>query len=198
MKFELTEKYCVYVDRTDEGREYYVGKGVETRVNKRDRNALHRNISVKEGLNRSVEFETSDEQEAYRKEAELNALYKTWVGYKTGGANLDMGGVGGPSTPKTDVHRQRIGAAQKGKPKSVEHCEAMSRGGKGKVLTPSHRKKICLSGKRALQNNPTLLEARKRGARIANQRRWEAYRRAQAVAAAKDAADTGATSDVNA
>jgi hypothetical protein len=191
----LSRAYAIYVDYTiePEPRPYYVGKGTEGRVNKRYRSKLHQSFIKRFGLNRHVVFETDDELEVYAKERELITKYQTYAfgGEGWWGANQDLGGQGGRSTPKTALHRERIRNALKGRAKSSEHCQAMSRGGRGKILTKEHRKKIGEAGKgRAVSGETrTKLVA-------CNQRRWKAWRSAQALCAATSEAITS-TSDVN-
>lgn len=150
----LSKKHCVYVDWTTEEipRPFYVGEGTQKRVNmyaKQRRNEVHRSISQRYGIRRTIEFESDDQTECFSKERELVEKYKTYVGGGEGwwGANKDRGGMGGPSTPKSPAHKEKIRAALSGRSKSAEHRHAMSVGGKGKKLTAEHRRKIGASGK---------------------------------------------------
>ncbi len=203
MRFKLVHKYAVYIDYTCEltQRPFYVGKGTQSRVNRRERNGLHKGISQTHGRERRVVFETNDAAEAYAHERVLIAEYKTYAygGEGWWGANLDLGGQGGPDTPKTLEHREKIRQAHIGRKCSDAHRRAMSEGGKGKTLDTDHRRKISESTKRSYKDNPTLQASRRLGAKIANQRRWDAYRAkklAQAVAESASVVVT-ATSDVN-
>ncbi len=151
---KLSKRHCVYVDWTTEEipRPFYVGEGTQKRVNayaKQRRNEVHRSISLRYGIRRTIEFESDDQNECFAKERELVEQYKTYVGGGEGwwGANKDRGGQGGPSTPKSPEHKAKIQAALAGKPKSIEHRLALSIGGKGKKLTAEHRHKIRVSGK---------------------------------------------------
>lgn len=77
---ELTEKiFFVYVDRTNDGIPYYVGKGVLRRVRMPYRNGKHKYVSIQHGFNRSIEYETSDEFAAFDREQTLIKEYHTFV-----------------------------------------------------------------------------------------------------------------------
>jgi hypothetical protein len=111
----MSQLWYVYVDWTLEidPRRFYVGKGNRGRVYATQsgaRNALHGHFVRKYGLHRTIMFETLDEHEAYAVERHLIKLYKTFAHGGEGwfGANLDMGGMGGESTPKSLEHRQKI------------------------------------------------------------------------------------------
>ncbi len=144
----LTCKFAIYVDFTSEEipRAFYVGKGTEWRCNdRRSRNQIYRHIREKYGpMKRQILFETHDEIEAFSKEKELILKFKTFVrgGEEWWGANCDLGGKGGVSTPKTLEHRQKIAAANKGKSKSIEHRQKLAAAHSGKILTSEHCQKI--------------------------------------------------------
>lgn len=97
----------MYVDRTCDGKPYYVGKGMEGRVRKLQRNGLHGRISHKYGQVRTVEFETSDESAAFSKERELIAQLKTRN--TQGGANFTDGGEGVSGYTPTDEMKASYG-----------------------------------------------------------------------------------------
>lgn len=173
-RFSLSLRFAVYVDFTKEpiSRPFYVGKGTEWRVNNnRSRNGLYKKIRKDFGVQRRIVFETNDEAEAYAKERELILFHGT---HTTWGANLDEGGQGGPGMPKSSEHREKIRQALKGKAKTPEHRKAMSQGGRGKRLTEEHKRKIASSVKASITDQ--IREARRRGALLANQVRWTAYR----------------------
>ncbi len=95
MDMETEQKFFVYVDyREDDGRPFYVGKGVDCRVRKSKRNPLHTKIKNKHGMVRKVLFETINQQEAFDKEVELIQELKTHVDFGEGGANFTLGGDG--------------------------------------------------------------------------------------------------------
>jgi hypothetical protein len=178
----LSMRYAVYVDWTLETspRRFYVGKGIESRVNgsqKQLRNQLHANISNCHGIKREIVFETNNEIEAFAKEHELVLEFKTYAFGGDGwwGANFDLGGQGGMSTPKRPEHRAKIGLAHRGVPKSPAHCVAMSEAARIKDFTPEHRRNIGLGSARYAAT-PEGLAARRRGAATANKKRWGAYR----------------------
>lgn len=85
----------MYVDyREDNGKPFYVGKGVEKRVKDLHRNQLHTNIKNKHGMVRKIVLETQSEQEAFEKEVELIQELKTHIDFGEGGANFTLGGDG--------------------------------------------------------------------------------------------------------
>ena len=90
-------RFKVYVDYTTEDvpRPFYVGKGQDNRLRVRNRNELHENIVNKHGLDRRIEFETDDENEAFVKEQELILVHRTFFyGEGCWGANFTLGGEG--------------------------------------------------------------------------------------------------------
>ena len=92
---ETEQKFFVYVDfKEDDGKPFYVGKGVEKRVKDLHRNQLHTNIKNKYGMVRKIVLETQSEQEALQKEIELIQELKTHVDFDEGGANFTLGGDG--------------------------------------------------------------------------------------------------------
>ena len=111
-------KFKVYVDYTKEPdpRPFYVGKGSEGRVRDFKRNDLHESIAKKYGIERRVEFETDNEQEAFEKERELINRYRTFMNHEPGqwGANFTQGGDGTSGWQPSKETRKRIGDNQRG------------------------------------------------------------------------------------
>lgn len=193
----LDKRFAVYVDSTDElvPRAFYVGKGTQWRCNdRRSRNKVYRGIRERHGMVRAIAFETDDEALAYAKEHDLVVELKTHV--RDGGANLDMGGLGGPAQPKSPEHRQKISDALKGHCKSIDHRAALSRAGRNKHLSGEHKRKIGAAVSLAVQNDPALRAQRRRWAADGNAKRWAAYREDQAALAsgAASACSEGADS----
>jgi len=87
--------FYVYVDRTDDGRPFYVGKGTLDRT--RDvtrRNELWKRIAKKHGQHRELVLSTRDESFAFEHESSLIAAYNTCVSSGGWGANLvPLGGT---------------------------------------------------------------------------------------------------------
>ncbi len=192
----LDKRFAVYVDSTDEPvpRAFYVGKGTQWRCNdRRSRNKVYRGIRERHGMVRSIAFQTDDEALAYAKEHELVLELKTHV--SVGGANLDMGGLGGPAQPKSPEHRQKISDALKGYRKSDEHRAAISRAGKNKRLSDDHKRKIGASNSLAIQNDPALRAQRRKWAADGNAKRWAAYRKGQAALASGEPAACSGSED---
>ena len=71
--------FFVYVDRTGDGRPFYVGKGNARRARSRERNTKHAWISEQLGRTRTIELETEREQEALDYEIGLIAKYDTFT-----------------------------------------------------------------------------------------------------------------------
>ena len=81
--FILTKKFCVYVDFIEKDGEFipgYVGKGVQRRVNKPERNRQHQNYAKKYDWKRVIGFETDDENEAFEVEKTLIRELHTFAG----------------------------------------------------------------------------------------------------------------------
>lgn len=149
----LERIFFIYFDKTDDGRIYYVGKGLKDRIQQKKRNKKHKAISKKFGLNREIVFETNDEKEAFAKEVELIALHKTFTtdwSHQTIACNFTLGGDGasGFYYKKTKEHRAKLSAALKGRKISEEHrlkIIAASTGRKHPPRSEESRAKISAS-----------------------------------------------------
>ena len=140
---ETEQKFFVYVDyREDDGRPFYVGKGVEKRVRKEKRNPLHANIKNKHGMVRKIVFETYSEQEAFDKEIELIQELKTHIDFDEGGANLSLGGGGSSGYKFTDEQRKKLSESLKKALENPEHREKMSELSKKLWEDPEYREKM--------------------------------------------------------
>lgn len=87
--------FFVYIDSTDDGRPFYVGKGNAKRLRCRMRNDVHTRIANKHGWHREIVLATSVENITLAHEVELIAQLRTQcniVGHW--GANLTSGGEG--------------------------------------------------------------------------------------------------------
>lgn len=117
-------KFKVYVDYTQEEtpRPFYVGKGSAARVKYIPRNQLHESIMRKYGLDRRIEFETDDEQEAFAVETELIAKYHTLMNHEPGqwGANFTAGGDGNSGWVPSEETRRKIGVKSKNRKDTEE------------------------------------------------------------------------------
>lgn len=114
--------YHTYVDWTleDPPRPFYVGKGLDERVDLVRRNPRHTAIRKAHGIRREVVLSTDDEQCALDEEKRLIAELKTrgdipgeW------GANFTEGGEGVCGRRHDEKTRQRISQTMKGRPKSL-------------------------------------------------------------------------------
>lgn len=126
--------WFVYVDYTDDGRPFYVGKGIEARVNERDRNSDWKDIVREHGWHREVIFGTRDESAAYELEERLVEEYDTFHEW---GANLNKGGYGQKSGWKHSRNtRARMSLSQSERergPRSEETRRLLSERQRGKV-----------------------------------------------------------------
>ncbi len=164
-------RFYVYVLARPNGEPFYVGKGSGNRIDDREREARagHRchkcNIIRKvwgEGgqVQRSVVFETDDEQEAFDRERQLIAFYgrDALANHTDGGegfANLSAEArakiraslLGHDVSPQT---REKIGAAHRGRSLSLEHRQKMAASRTGKTLSDEHRASLsaAMKGKR--------------------------------------------------
>jgi uncharacterized membrane-anchored protein YjiN (DUF445 family) len=109
MGMETEKKFYVYVDyREDDGKPFYVGKGLEERVKIEKRNSLHTNIKNKHGIIREIVFESNNEQETLDKEVQLIQELQTHIDHGNGGANFTLGGEGISGYRFTEKQREKL------------------------------------------------------------------------------------------
>lgn len=118
----VADVFFVYIDRTDDGRPFYVGKGKRNRVRYVTRNAYWRNIAAKYGQRREVVLATKDETFAFEEEKRLIAELGTFEDGTPDrwGANLTEGGEGPCGIVRDEVYRRRISERFKGRSRSLE------------------------------------------------------------------------------
>jgi len=175
---ETEQKFFVYVDyREDNGKPFYVGKGLDKRVKSEERNQLDTNIKNKHGMIRKILFETYSEQEAFDKEVQLIQELKTYVDFDEGGANFTLGGDGTSGYKFTDEQleslkkalsdpeiRKKISESQKKTWENPEYREKL----KSVYNSPEFKKKTSESGKKKWENpeyKEKMIES--------NKKRWE-------------------------
>jgi hypothetical protein len=92
----MLKVFFVYVDRTDDGRPFYVGKGLIKRTQTRERNLPWKRIASKYGWRREVVLATRDESFAFEEEKRRIVELGTFEDGTPGrwGANLTEGGEG--------------------------------------------------------------------------------------------------------
>lgn len=131
--------YFVYVDYTDDGRPFYVGKGNIGRVRGARRNQLHTNIAKKHGCRRELVLCTSVEAITLSFEIELIAELKTHHGMPGHwGANLTEGGEG-LSNPSPDVRKRMSDAQRQRSPDTAETRRRKSESAKRLNIDPTIR-----------------------------------------------------------
>jgi hypothetical protein len=128
-------KFGFYVHHRPDGTPFYVGKGDvrRSRLLHKNRNRHHLNIVNKDGPeNITITFTAcASEEEAFRKEIALIALYRQ-IGLQL--VNLTDGGEG-PSNMAPEV-KAKIRAAQLGRKHSVAARKKMSATRKGRKMSP--------------------------------------------------------------
>ena len=124
---ETEQKFFVYVDyREDDGKPFYVGKGLDKRVKFEKRNPLHTNIKNKHGMVRKIVLETYSEQEAFQKEIQLIQELKTHFEFGEGGANFTHGGEGFSGCKHTVESKEKMSKSLKKSLENLEHRKKMS------------------------------------------------------------------------
>lgn len=109
----MSERYFyTYIDVTNDGRPFYVGKGDLRRIQQRERGQLWCRIAKSHGYSRRViVFETLNEQWALEREIELIAQLKTNMLRSVEGhwgANLTDGGDGTSGFKHTEEAKRKI------------------------------------------------------------------------------------------
>ncbi len=124
----VVDIFFVYVDRTTDGRPFYVGKGKSRRVKMNERNAYWRNIAAKHGQQREVVLATRDEAFAFEQEKRLIIELGTFEDGTPGrwGANLTEGGEGPSGVIRNEAYRQRVSERFKGRLRSEESRKRQS------------------------------------------------------------------------
>lgn len=120
--------FYVYVDKTDDGRVFYVGKAVLRRLQQKKRNKKHTRVAREHGCTREVVWETDDEQAALAYEIKLIEFFGTFTSDWREGieCNFTVGGdgiVGAKRVygPLSDEHKVKIAERLRGVKKTAEH-----------------------------------------------------------------------------
>jgi hypothetical protein len=110
--------FFVYVDLTleDPPRPFYVGKGSNIRIKKRDRNDHWRHIAIKYGWVRKVLLATKDEKFALEEEKRLIKIHRTFYGHDDylWGANKTAGGEGSCGHIPSEETRHKLSLCNSG------------------------------------------------------------------------------------
>jgi len=124
---ETEKKFYVYVDyRGDDGKPFYVGKGITRRIKDLQRNPLHTNIKNKHGMVRKILFENLSESESFEKEIQLIQELRTHIDFREGGANLTFGGEGVSGYKYTKEQRKKKSESLKKRWEDPGYREKMS------------------------------------------------------------------------
>lgn len=156
--------WYTYVDFTDCGHAFYVGKGCDVRVSDASRNSKHDGIARYHGLNRSIVFATWIEEAALEAEVEFIRIHETYVHEhpeNEWACNFTLGGDGMSGHKHDDAARMKMSLAKKGKvsffkgkkrpglaqkllgkPLSLEHKRSISIAKTGSILSDEHRRSI--------------------------------------------------------
>jgi hypothetical protein len=125
-----------YVDYTDDGRPFYVGKGLDKRVRVVDRNEKHARVSNKHGRTRVVEFCSKDEQAVLDWEVLTCAASGTYESRRDGiGCNFTKCGEGTSGHIPTQETRDRMSKSRLGRRCSPETRAKLSIAFKGRKLS---------------------------------------------------------------
>jgi hypothetical protein len=137
------QKFYVYVDyRKDDGKPFYVGKGITRRIKNLKRNPLHTNIKNKHGIIREIVFESHDEQEVFNKEIQLIQELQTHIDHGNGGANLTLGGDGPSGYKFTEEQREKTSKMNKSSWENLEIRKKRIESCKKTRETPEYKRKI--------------------------------------------------------
>ena len=199
----LMHKFAVYVDYTNEDppRPFYVGKGVQSRVNNPRRNELHEYITRHNGCQRKIVFETDDEQLALVLEQILIAQFKT---YESWGANLTPGGETSPM--KDPLIAAKVSRSKLGHFTSEETKRKISESVRRIQARPDVKRKMSeasASRRHSLETRAKMSRSQKNRAPISEETRerirlaaLHRYRQ-PSVPVAVASSSTGSTSEVN-
>lgn len=132
--------YYVYVDVTNDNIPYYVGQGIQRRVDLlHGRNKKHTNVSNKHGQNRIVVHETPDYEEVKSMEMWWIEQCATFVGHPLAdkfACNYTLGGDGSKGCKQSEETRAKRGKALKGRKRSPEAIAKTAAKNTGKKRTP--------------------------------------------------------------
>ena len=146
---ETQKKFYVYVDyRKDDGRPFYVGKGLEKRVKLEKRNPFHTNIKNKHGFIREIVFESYNEQESLEKEVQLIQELQTHIDHGNGGANITLGGDGTSGYKYTKEQKEKRSESSKKMWEDPEIREKLREANKKRWEDPEYREKMSESNKK--------------------------------------------------
>lgn len=146
--------FFVYVDFADDGRPFYVGKGMQQRVKALSRNKFHDSVAKKHGCRREVMLETSFEFEALNREIRLIAELHTFVDDPHGngiGTNFTTGGDGLCGHRRSPEVRAKIAAGNRGLKRDEGFIERNKKAQKLAQTTPD-----VIAKKRASMSTPAM------------------------------------------
>lgn len=140
--------YYVYVDKTDAGEVFYVGKGVLHRLHVRRRNRKHKRISTLYGCHREVIWSSDSEQEALAYEEQLITFFGTYTSdwsNCTKACNFTVGGDGVSGRQLSAEARAKVSTAQRGRKRTAERNQRNGDVRRGKKLPLATKLKMSRS-----------------------------------------------------
>jgi hypothetical protein len=146
--------FYLYLDKTDDGNTFYVGKGLYGRVfDGKPRNNYWVRVAAKHGMNREIVLATKDEKFALDMEMALINQYGTYVADPENNGkwacNLTKGGEGLSGLKFSDEHKEKLAASHRGNKSYLFGIKKENHPKFGKPISEETRSKIskALSGK---------------------------------------------------
>lgn len=153
----MSRLFYVYVDYTDDGVPFYVGKGTERRLNDMKRNDKHTWVCKKYGQNRVIVFSDFNEKWVLFQEhvliKQLHTFNSNIGDHADISCNLTLGGEGNSGWKPTKETRQKNAQSHKGKKASIETRHKMSNSWYRHGISEETRVKMRLGLQEAYKND---------------------------------------------
>ncbi len=160
-KFQSNKIFYLYVDYTNDGIPFYVGKGSKKRIQTIKRNNKHIWVSRNYGLNRIVLFADLNEQWIFAKEIQYIKLLDTYNPDVTNRndlkCNWTLGGDGVSGFLLSEDHRKKLSASSIKRWEKQGEKEKISIATKKAMANPDVLKRLSESHKTYYKNNPEIL-----------------------------------------